>query len=200
MAKFLGTDVLNAMDELRIGTNTPIADYLDFPLHDTVALVQNTEARFHFFDKDRTQKNSDLAMTNNTQGNRVPSKQAWVVHGLAFSVMCPVALDEDSIAILNKFLFETSLKIKLDSDSTKYETTLSSLLGNPISLAPVATQNTVNNGLFTGVVKFPNYKINMGAETQFDFSCENKTAVTIPAELDGVKLRLELKRTLIKLV
>jgi len=193
------SQVIEAMDKLKIGSNTNIAERLTLPLHYTNKLVTAATSKLGFFDKTRSDNNSDYAATNCSQANRVPSKQAWIVNAAAISVMTPAPLTEQGVCDLMAFLFDSAFIVKLD-DSTKLETTLSTMLGAASLVQTAGTVGTSTlNSLYSGVFKF-HEPLYMAAETQFEISTENKTTATIPATLNGVKIRVELKRDFIRLV
>lgn len=191
--------VLEAMDKLKIGSNTNIAERLTLPLHYTNKLVTAANSKLGFFDKTRSDNNSDYAITNCSQANRVPSKQAWIINAIAISVCTPAPLTEQGVCDLMAFVYDSAFIVKLD-DSTKLETTLSTMLGASTLVQTAGTVGTSNlNSLYSGVFKL-HEPLYMAAETQFEISTENKTTTTIPATLNGVKIRVELKRDFIRLV
>ena len=189
---------IEAMENLRMGTNTNLVDVLTNPLYSTIALATGTK-EFSPFSLSRADQGNNLATTNVQQGNRVPSKQAWDIKAIKMSIVSPVALDDAGIQALNNFLFESVLTLDID-DSPKFEKTLSSILGNAVMVQPVsAVGSNAHNSTFVGSFKLDE-KIYMGAETQFQFTVKNYQTAGVVAGLDGVKIRLELDRKLIRLV
>lgn len=190
---------VNAMNRMRVGNTQNIAETLDLPLYDTLVLADGAASQFDMFDRSKSERGSDLALTNVQIGGRVPSKQEWEVHGYKIEVIAPGVLTDAALATLGDYLANTSIEYKQDT-FTKLETTLSALLGSATLVASAAAQGAQHlNATYTG-----NYKLKipfiLGSESTFEYHLVNKKYSTVPAVLDGVQIKIFQQRIYSKLV
>lgn len=183
-----------ALQTLKIGNATNIAETLTQPLYDRVTLADGATSEFHPFAQSRAERNASLAESNVQIGNRVPAKQAWIVDEIEIQVVSPTALANTAIATLGEYLANTSVKVEIDS-YTKLETTLGQILGAATLVPSVGTDGSNNlNATYTGKFKLGSNPFLMGAETNFNWTLENKLQSTVPTVLDGVTIDIIMKR------
>jgi len=188
---------LNAMRSLEQGANTGIKDVLTSPLYSTIELKTGIP-NYQPFALRKGEAGLTFGDTNVQDGGQVPAKQRWTVHGLTVSVLGKVALTSAIVVKLQEALFNASLRYKQDS-SPKFETTLSEILGARTLIQSVdAVGSTTMNSTFAGKMKFKRPLV-LSAQTTYEFDLEFLGA-DIDADLDGVKIRVALDRTLERLV
>ncbi len=187
------------MQALAAGANTEIVDVLTYPVYSTVKLATGVDT-YAPFSIPKSAVGVSVSDTNVQQGNRVASKQSWQIHGLNIYVLgTDVPLNDAGLQALNKTIFKSVMTLQVD-DSPKFELPLSTILGaSMMAQSAAAVGANSMNSLFAG--SFPlDEEILLSAETQFEFKITDYETGAVPVILNNTEIRIELDRTLYRLV
>lgn len=189
-----------AMAFLKNQGNTDVLEVLTQPLYDTKTLSTGASSRISFFTQSRQESGGDAAVTNNPQGGRIPAKQFREWDGLKIEVVTPTPLADADIAVLSEYLYNSVITFSKDGYE-KLVVPVTTVMGTSalVQGAAAVGTNSLAGGVFHGIMSIRNTFL-MGAESTFEVVFENKIDATVPAALNGVKIRIEWLGDFVRLV
>ena len=182
-------------------TNTNIADSLTDLLYSTIDLATGA-TEFYPFSKRFGDAGENYGRTNVELGNQVPAKQSWAVTAFKIAIYNDAVLTPAEVATLISVLSETDLFFQVDN-SPKIHIPLTEALGLSSGIVTAdATNNHQTNiqNVFGGQFKFKGNPFLLGPQTSFEMRLKHHATAGIPAELNGVKIRISMVREYDRLV